>query len=141
MSIERIIVIITIAVVVTFLITLFYKLIPYRRPREKKPLLALFPKYHSEVDWGEPEIGLAEIEERLAEFGFRKFKTRNGMTFFQRGHLLGDFSIKIVKLKCGISEPENGKSTITLEASWVAGFDTGDLWVFLSELKQKLKRT
>ena len=46
-----------------------------------------------------------------------------------------------MKIKCGISEPTNGKSTVTLEAGWMVAFDTGDFWTFLTELKHKLEKT
>jgi hypothetical protein len=132
-------IIIVVVVVVAF--TLSYKLVPYRQLSGKKPTLALFPKYQTEVNWASSDLTLTEIEQKLADFGFKKSKMENEVTLFQRGHLLGDFSVKLMKVKCGVSAPKRGKSTITLEAGWMAAFDTGDFWTFLTELKQKLERT
>jgi hypothetical protein len=132
-------IIIVVVAVVAF--TLSYKLVPHRQLSGKKPTLALFPKYRTEVNWVGLDLTLTEIETKLAEFGFKKSKVENEVTFFQRGHLLGDFSVKLMKVKCGVSAPRKGKSIVTLEAGWMAAFDTGDFWTFLTELKQKLERT
>lgn len=137
MSIDLII----IAVVAVVALTMSYKLVPYRQLSGKKPTLAIFPKYRTEVNWASSDLTLMEIEKKLEESGFRKSKAENEVTFFQRGHLLGDFSVKLMKVKCGISTPRRNMSTLTLEAGWVAAFDTGDFWTFLTELKQELEKT
>ncbi len=43
---------------------------------------------------------------------------------------LGEFRVK---------EPHVGLSEVTLEASWVVAFDTGDFWTFITELANKLE--
>jgi len=127
------------AVVVIVLFTLTYKLIPYRDLPDAKPGFALFPKYRTSIDWSPEAPDVPELEEKFVRFGFRVCRSdENGMSF-KRGQLLGDFTVKLLKLKCTISAPENGSSSLSLEAGWMIAFDTGDLWTFTSELKQKLQ--
>jgi len=116
--------------------TLAYKFAPYRSAGEKKPVIALFPKYRKRI---QVKYTPDELESRLTSCGFSKSGVNNKITYYYRGSLLGDFSIKLIKVKLGVSEPENGMSDITLEASWVVAFDTGDLWTFITEISNKLE--
>ena len=56
-----------------------------------------------------------------------------------RGHILGDFSIKLAKVNLLVTEPKSGFVEFAIEAGWVAAFDTGDFWQFLTELKAKVE--
>ena len=116
--------------------TLVYKLIPYRRVGNSKPPIAFLPKYVKDIRLN---LNQEELEAKLANFGFKKSSSKNGITYFQRGSLLGDFSVKLLKIKLGVAEPKNGMSEITLEAGWIVAFDTGDFWIFITELSTKLE--
>jgi hypothetical protein len=116
--------------------TLAYKFVPYRTPGKTKPLIALLPKYRKRI---RIECTANELESRLASYGFSDSGTTNGITYYHRGSLLGDFSTKLIKVKLGIAELEDGMSDITMEASWVVAFDTGDFWSFITELSSKLE--
>jgi len=118
--------------------TLAYKVAPFRAAGEKKPLLALLPKYRKRIRIG---CTPSELESRLASNGFSKSGTKNNTTYYHRGSLLGEFSVKLIKVKLGIAELEDGMSDVTLEASWVIACDTGDLWLFITELSSKLEET
>ena len=130
--------IITVAVALV-IITGTYKFIPFRELRRKRPRFALFPKYRTHVARSDELKGPGKVEKELSEFGFAKVKVFGRASFFTRGHLLGDFSVKVIKVRLGVYQ-EPGGVGLTLEAAWVAAFDTGDFWVFLTELKQKLEK-
>ncbi len=119
--------------------TLVYKATPYRTAGEKKPFLALLPKYRKRIRFG---CTTSELESRLASNGFTKSATKNDVTYYHRGSWLGDFScnVKVMKVKLGIAELKDGMSDVTLEAGWVVAFDTGDFWSFLTELTRNLER-
>jgi len=79
----------------------------------------------------------AELENKLSTYGFKKISSINNLTYYERGSLLGDFSVKIMKVKLGVKEIHNGISEITIAASWFAAFDTGDFWILITELTRK----
>jgi len=117
-------------------ITAAYKLIPHRRVGYRKPLVALLPKYKKSIRLN---ISQEQVESKLATYGFKKSGSKDGFSYFERGSLLGDFSVKLIKVKLGVKEPHVGLSEVTLEASWVVAFDTGDFWTFITELANKLE--
>lgn len=130
--------IISVAVALVIL-TVVYKMIPYSELTATKPSIALFPKYKTEVTLAADLADPAALEKKLASFGFKKSAEKDGRIYFVRGHILGDFSIKLAKIRLGFKNLQNNRSEVTLEASWVAAFDTGDCWTFLTELSQKLE--
>ena len=127
-------------VVVLAIFTMVYKWIPYSELMETKPSLALLPKYKTEVTLAGDLADAVALEKKLASYGFKKASEKDGKTYFVRGHILGDFSIKLAKIRLGFKSLPNSRSEITLEASWFMAFDTGDCWTFLAELSQKLQR-
>lgn len=124
--------------VIVAVVTLVYKALPHRQLPEVKSGFTLFPKYQTSVDWGPTAPGELAIEEKFAESRFELSGTAENEMHFQRGHLLGDFSLKLVKLRCRLTLPENGSSILTVEGGWMIAFDTGDLWTITSELKRNL---
>ncbi len=128
--------IIIFAVIVLIFFTLLYKLIPYRRAGDRKPLIALLPKYKKTVHL---KANKSELENKLSTYGFKKIRSVNKSTYYERGYLLGDFSVKITKIKLEVKEIYNDLAEITLAASWFAAFDTGDFWIFITELAKKLE--
>ena len=129
---------IIIVVVALVGITAAYKLIPHRRVGDRKPLLALLPKYKKSISLN---ISEEQLESKLATYGFKKSGSKVGFSYFERGSLLGDFSfsVKLMKVKLGVKEPHDGLSEVTLQASWVVAFDTGDFWTLITELANKLE--
>lgn len=117
-------------------ITALYKLMPHRTLGDRKPLIALLPKYKKNIKLN---INKEQVKANLATLGFDETQSKNGITYFNRGSLLGDFSVKLIKINLGVKEPHNGLSEITLEAAWVAAFDTGDFWILTTELVNKLE--
>ena len=128
--------IITIVVILVAGLTVIYRLLPFRSVSKSKPFLSIMPKYRTEV---ETNLSSSELELKLAQYGFKKSKVGSGIDYYDRGTLLGDFSAKLLKVKLGVSNPVNRKTTITLEAAWIVAFDTGDFWSFINELKTKLQ--
>ena len=119
------------------IITLSYKLVPFRQAGPKKPRLAIFPKYKLMVN---SNLNDVEREKILGELGFNKTKNSGSLTKYTRGSTLGDLSIKLSKVNITLNEMDNKKLEVTIQAGWVAAFDTGDHWQFITELGQKLKR-
>ena len=129
----------TIAVVLVSLlvITLGYKLTPFRVPGKRKPLLAIAPKYRKLV---KTSLSDQEIESRLALCEFKPSKNvKGGKSTFIRGSVLGDFSVEVVKVKLGVERKSDGEIELLLEAAWLVAFDTGDFWTFIHELAQKIE--
>jgi hypothetical protein len=125
-------------VVAVILITLSYKFLPFRESGDRKPRLAIFPKYKKLVNHS---LSDAQLEERLSEFGFRKVKHADSVARYSRGSVLGDFSINLAKVDVGLREISPGVHEVTVQAGWVAAFDTGDHWQFITELASKLENS
>ncbi len=130
---------ILVVLVAWVVITVLYKVIPYSELSATKPSVALLPKYKIEVTLADDLADADALEERLVSFGFKKYSEKEGKAYFVRGHILGDISIDLVKIKLGFKSLQNNKSEVTLEASWLILFDTGDSWTFLTELSRKLE--
>jgi hypothetical protein len=117
-------------------ITVLYKISPHRNAGDKKPIFSLLPKYKKNIKINFSE---QELESKLADFGFKMSGAKNGIIYFHRGQILGDFSVNLMKVKLGIKDPKKEVSELTLEAKWVAAFDTGDFWSFTTQLANKLE--
>ena len=128
----------TILIVVTALlaITVLYKVIPHRDLGVKKPFIAFLPKYKKNV---KHSLNNSELEEKLAGFGFKKVKENDTSQVFTRGSVLGDISIKLAKVNVGLRKIGDNEHEVTVQAGWLAAFDTGDHWVFTKELSEKIE--
>lgn len=123
------------AIVVLMIVTVIYRVVPNRDLGAKKPMLAFFPKYRNRV--ANPDSD-DQVEQTMASLGFKKGKSRGGLTEYSRGSVIGDLSIKLSKVKVTYHPVINGKLSFTVEAAWVVAFDTGDHWQFTKELGDKL---
>ena len=123
--------------------TLLYKSLPHRNIENTKPSFSVFPKFKTKVKLPatllESENVEKELEEVLSEYGFVKKSQKNSVTKYSRGHVLGDFSIKLLNINLLVTKPQSGVVEFAIEAGWVAAFDTGDFWQFLTELKTKVE--
>ncbi|SFM70810.1 hypothetical protein [Marinobacter zhejiangensis] len=128
--------ILIVAVALVVVITAVYKVLPYRLASGKKPFFTLLPKYRKPID---TSLDVDQLDKKLAQYGFKKTKSDGNFNYYTRGSLLGDFSVNLIKVKLRMSKPQNRQAELTLEASWVVAFDTGDFWLFISELGQKLE--
>jgi hypothetical protein len=126
---------IIIVVVVLVVITGLYKVLPCRDLGTKKPFIAFLPKYKSNV---KHSLSNAELEERLAGFGFKKIKEGESFQKFTRGSVLGDISIKLAKVNVGLRKINENEHEMTVQAGWIAAFDTGDYWEFTKELSENI---
>ena len=131
-------------VVVTLaVITILYKIKTPKNLGDKKPFISFFPKFKTNVKLPsallESENPEKELESTLSEYGFIKKSKNVSITKYSRGHILGDFSIKLAKVNLLVTEPNSGCVEISIEAGWVVAFDTGDFWKFLTELKGKIE--
>lgn len=131
-------------IAILFLLTVAYKVIPPRAIGREKPFISFFPKYKTAVrlavailDASDP---VSALTDRLGEWGFKQQKSTKEWMVFSRGHILGDFSVKIAKVDIKVGLPLSENVPLIVEAGWIAGFDTGDLWLFTSEIKEKLSR-
>ena len=116
-------------------ITVIYRLLPHRSLGKSKPSFALMPKYKQVVD---TEKTNSEIEQIMSGLGFKKVKEGAPLKY-TRGSVLGDISIKLSKVDVHLSEISPKKREISIQAGWIAGFDTGDHWQFLYELSKKIE--
>ena len=100
-------------------------------------------KYKAQVNIPESFISSAnpenELEKYLSDFGFVQRSKNETEIKYARGHILGDISIKLAKVNLLIATPVAAVTDISVEAGWVAAFDTGDFWKFLAELKEKIE--
>ena len=122
-------------VIVLAVFTVLYKLIPYRSVGEKKPFFAPLPKYQKIIDTKKSN---EDIHSQLKEFGFSQVSASGNITKYKRGSVIGDFSIKLAKLNVSVVRVSDTSVKLTVEAGWFVAFDTGDFWMFLSELSQKI---
>lgn len=123
-------------VVLLIAITALYKFLPYREMGGKKPFLALMPKYKTVIKHDSESLNEEEI---LSGLGFKKVKQEASITKYTRGSVLGDISIKLSKVDVYLRSVSSTEKEVAVQAGWVAAFDTGDHWQFLSELSRKLE--
>ena len=118
------------------LITVLYKLAPFREAEGSKPLFVLLPKYKKQVRHSKSN---AELESELSRFGFDKVREEDAVAYFSRGSVLGDFSVNLAKVNLALREITPHQHELTLQSGWVAAFDTGDHWQFITELSRELE--
>lgn len=118
-------------------ITILYKVLPYRQAGEKKPIIALLPKYKIQV---QNNLNDDQIQTILSDLGFKRTQHSSTQSKFSRGSIIGDISIKLAKINIILSKISDNQQEITIEAAWVAAFDTGDHWQFITELAEKLEQ-
>ncbi len=100
-----------------------YRLLPSRTPSQKKPVIAVFPKYTF------PYRSIETLHEQLALQGFKQ----SAENIYVRGNVLGDFMANWVKLKISIDQ---NKQVATLQSGVLGiAFDTGDLWEIVQTLR------
>ena len=118
------------------IVTALYKLLPYRVAGTKKPFLALLPKYKKRVKHA---LTRQKLEERLAEFGFKKTREDDSLIRFSRGFVLGDISTRLAKVNVGLRTISDSEYEITVQSGWVVAFDTGDHWQLITELSERIE--
>lgn len=101
------------------LMSLIYRLVPFREIRSERPRLAFFPKYTAAYS------GTTDhIISNLSKMGFLAVKGKPH--FYTRGKAYGDFSVKALQLHASIDE---SKQRVNVYAPYIGVFfDTGDLW-------------
>ncbi len=124
------------AVVAVVLLTVLYKLIPFREADGRKPLFVFMPKYKKLVRHSKSND---ELESELSRFGFNKVKEADAVAYFSRGSVLGDFSINLAKVNVALREITPNQHELTVQAGWMAAFDMGDHWQFITELGRELE--
>ncbi len=123
------------AIAVIILITVLYKLIPFRETGERKPHLAILPKYKKRITHA---LSRQQIEQKLTELGFKKLDENDSTLKFSRGSILGDISIKLTRVDVGLQIISSSELEVTVQAGWLAAVDTGDHWSFITELCEKI---
>ena len=126
---------IIIVIISLLAVTLIYKALPCRELGQTKPFLAFLPKYKISISHS---LDDDQIQALLEQFGFKKKNSSEVFQKYTRGHILGDFSIKLSKVNVGLRKLSENTHEITVQAGWVAAFDTGDHWVFTKELSDKI---
>jgi hypothetical protein len=71
--------------------------------------------------------------------GFKRTRHTQTASKFSRGSIFGDISIDYAKVNVGLVRINDSEYKLTVEAAWVAAFDTGGIWKFVSELTSKFE--
>ena len=142
MSFDQLIVVV-VAAIVAFLVA--YKLKPFSDLSVDRPALSVLPKYLVSVHISESVI-LSEtpsksLESMLSNLGFKLETTTDSEIRLMRGSVLGDFSLKIGKVRVSAPLPLLSKTKLRVEYGAFVAFDTGDLWTFCRELQEKVGLT
>ena len=117
--------------------TVVYKQLPHRETGPRKPIFAFFPKYKKRV---KHTLNAQQLEEKLADFGFKKTGGEGELMAFSRGAVLGDISVKLSKVAVGLEKITDNEHEMTVHAGWVRAFDTGDHWQFITELSERIEK-
>ncbi|MGF1579639.1 MAG: hypothetical protein ACFCD0_09775 [Gemmataceae bacterium] len=142
-SIPYIVTTVLVIVAVIFTVALGYKLRWPSTLPPTKPFISWFPKYRTVVvltpvvvENQEPEMALLY---RLNQLGFVEMGRDIDQIRFTRGSILGDFSVQIAKVDLTFRLPLDTETVLQVEYGAFAAFDTGDLWKFTTELKDRLE--
>jgi hypothetical protein len=115
---------------------------PSRLLPEKKPAFEFSPAYQVPIVLSDSILFATTPESELARkvetLGFSPVEKTADKVLFRRGSLLGDFSIKIIRVDLAFSLPLSRESLATVRYGSFCLFDTGDLWSFCSELRSKV---
>jgi len=139
MSFDQLIVVVP-AAIVAFLAA--YKLKPFSELSVSRPALSVLPKYLVSVHIPESVI-LSEtpsksLERMLSNLDFKLEQTTDSDIRLSRGSVLGDFSLKIAKIRVSVPLPLLSETELRVEYGAFAAFDMGDLWTFCRELQEKV---
>ena len=113
-----------IVISVVFIMSVIYRLTPYKQWRPKKPILAFFPKYIANYT-----IAKEQVTTNLAGMGFVENSNKPGL--FSRGKIYGDFSAKLIQLHVDINDVD--KQLKVYAPIMGVFFDTGDLWKVIDD--------
>jgi hypothetical protein len=139
MSFDQLIVVV-LAVLVAFLVA--YRLKPFLELSVARPALSILPKYLVSVHIPESVIlsqtPSESLESMFCGLDFKLEKTTASEIRLVRGSVLGDFSLKIAKVRLSAPLPLLPETELQVEYGAFAAFDTGDLWTFCRELQEKV---
>jgi hypothetical protein len=125
------------AVAVVLVISLIYRIRPYRELPDRKPHIAVLPKYQAKLNLAGMTVD--ELESRLNKCGYQKNKESDNAIVFSRGSVTGDLSVEALKSKFTVAKPFAESTQATLEAAWMVAFDTGDFFRLFGELKERIE--
>jgi len=120
-------------------ITIFYHLLPYRKPRKKKPLVTFFPKYRKIITLPDELSTVESIVAYMSKSGFHKKSISNNRVIFHKGNPAGDFSLALARITLIVLLKENRKAEFSIRAGWVILIDTGGFWQFFKNLVPEKK--
>lgn len=124
-------------------LTFIYKQKSYSDTTSGK--IAWLPKYQVKITLPQAILHAQKpwviLDELLTPLGFRRCNEDYFPIEYRRGHVLGDFSSKIIGLKLIFHEMPSGcyECKVTLEATWMVLFDTADLWKMLQTIKRAIE--
>ena len=120
---DDIIELLIVIVVTVTILTVIYRLLPFKAWTDKKPKFVLFPKYIASFDKPVNEIKSSLENNQFVLVGNNRYS---------RGKFYGDFSANAIKLSVDIDED---KKQVKVYASfWGILFDTGDIWKVTSDI-------
>jgi len=129
--------VILLVIVVLVVATFSYRLLPFRNAGKRRPFLAFLPKYKKLIT---SKASDKTLEQKLAQYGFKKKKQKGTTAKFTRGSVLGDLSIELSKIDVDLKRLNDEELELTVQAGWIAVFDTGDHWKLITRLGEELER-
>lgn len=129
-------IVVLVTAIILVVATFSYRLLPFRMAGERRPYLVFFPKYKKLISSCASDQSLAD---KLAQYGFVQNKQSGATINFTRGSVLGDLSIELSKVDVGITRVNEKEIEITVQAGWVAAFDTGDHWRLITRLAEEIQ--
>jgi len=116
---------------VIVIMTLIYKVLPYKQWKNKRPSFVLFPKYIAQYS-----SSTEDIISRIQTLDFKPIGKSNKR--FIRGKAFGDFSAKWIKIEILL---EREKKELRVFSRFIGIiFDNGDLWEIISNLVEDTKQ-
>ncbi len=130
------------AVTVAVLILAYKRSSPALLPTQKPPFCFL-PKYDVPINAPISVSGAADpiaaLDRVMRSLGFAQLSETENFVGFGRGSLLGDFSVRIAKVRVEFSLPLTSDLHCRVVYGSFAAFDTGDLWTLCSEIKNEIE--
>ncbi len=134
--IEDILVVLTGTIAMVVAVTIVYRLMPFRRAAPGKPGLAFLPKYRLPLQIA---LDAWQVEAELTALGFERLDTAGEQLVFVRGTLAADLANRSPRVRLGLRDAAEGGLELTLEATWIVGFDNGELWTCITGVAERLE--
>ncbi|NVJ50669.1 MAG: hypothetical protein HWE11_09795 [Gammaproteobacteria bacterium] len=118
------------------LVSVFYQMMPYRALPNAPEKFTIMPKYQARCA---SQISDQEIDGYLQSLGFQQVSREGSRVRYVRGKLLGDISIRLLRIHVEVERITASEVIVKLKAGWLVIFDTGDHAKFLTALVEHMR--